>query len=241
MQKIIKDYAKRLKYRTRVYSRFAKYALLPKKQQQIVDQFHQLLYDSNVIGKGYNGAHFVGTKVQKCPFDLFVYQEIISEIKPDVIIETGTAFGGTSLFLASICDLINKGRILTIDIDEIKGKPKHKRITYLTGSSSNEKIVKEVKEKIGKRDKVLVILDSDHSAQHVFNELMIYSKFVTKGSYLIVEDTNVNGNPVYPDHGPGPAEGLKKFLKSNGEFKVDRNREKYYLTFNPGGYLKKVK
>ncbi len=237
----LKAYTNRIKYRTKVYGRMAKFMLLPKKQQQIVDQFHHLLYDANILGKGYNDAKFAGTKVQKNPFDLFIYQEIVTEIKPDLIIETGTAFGGATLFLASVCDLINKGKIVTIDVDDIKGKPKHKRITYLTGSSTDGRILKEVKKKIGKRNKVLVILDSDHTAKHVLKELSIYHKLVTKGSYLIVEDTNVNGNPVYPDHGPGPGDALKEFLKKNKSFMVDRTREKFYLTFNPGGYLKKIK
>jgi cephalosporin hydroxylase len=86
----------------------------------------------------------------------------------------------------------------------------------------------------------MVILDSDHSKQHVLQELHAYAPLVTKGSYLIVEDTNVNGHPVFPEHGPGPMEALDEFLGQNSDFVVDRDREKFYLTMNPQGYLHKV-
>ncbi|GAI83537.1 unnamed protein product, partial [marine sediment metagenome] len=100
--------------------------------------------------------------------------------------------------------------------------------------------VEKVKSLVGNEDKIMVILDSDHSKQNVLNELRIYSKFVTKGSYLIVEDTNINGHPVYPEFGPGPMEAVDDFLKENKDFVVDKNKEKLILTFNPNGYLKKI-
>jgi cephalosporin hydroxylase len=173
--------------------------------------------------------------------DLVIYQEIIFEIRPGVIIESGTADGGSALFLASICDLIGNGRVITVDIKEREGRPKHKRITYLTGSSTSKEIVEKIGKLVKAGEKVLVILDSDHHEEHVLNELRIYSRFVTKGSYLIVEDTVVNGHPVEPQYGPGPMEAVEKFLKGNKDFIVDGKREKLYLTFNPGGYLKKIR
>lgn len=87
----------------------------------------------------------------------------------------------------------------------------------------------------------MVILDSDHSQSHVAKELASYPEFVTRGSYLIVEDTAVNGHPVAREHGPGPMEALDDFLKTNNSFEIDRSREKFLLTFNPRGYLRKVK
>lgn len=241
MKNTLDNYARRLKYRTKVYSRFTQLSLLPQKKQRIIDQFHELFYDSNILGQSWNQTFFLGIPAQKCPFDLFVYQEIVYELKPDIIIETGTAYGGGALYLATVCDQIKKGKVITIDVDDIKGKPKHRRMTFLHGSSTDSKIVERVKKYIKKGDKVMVILDSDHSAEHVLNELNIYNKFVTKGSYLIVEDTNVNGHPVYPDHGPGPLEAVKKFMKENKKFVIDKSREKFYLSFNPNGYLKKIK
>jgi cephalosporin hydroxylase len=86
---------------------------------------------------------------------------------------------------------------------------------------------------------VLVILDSDHNMPHVLEEMKIYSKFVTKGSYMIVEDSNVNGHPIMPKWGLGPFEAIQKFLEESNSFEVDKNREKFYMSFNPNGYLKK--
>lgn len=86
----------------------------------------------------------------------------------------------------------------------------------------------------------MVVLDSDHSADHVTKELSIYSQFVSQGCYLVVEDTNINGHPVLPEFGPGPAEALEEFLAGNGQFTVDESREKFLLTFNPKGYLRRI-
>jgi cephalosporin hydroxylase len=94
-----------------------------------------------------------------------------------------------------------------------------------------------VRSLIGKDEKVMVVLDSDHHAEHVLNELRIYGEMVTVGSYLIAEDTNINGHPVRPDLGPGPWEAVQTFLKENNSFAVDTKREKLLPTFNPGGYL----
>lgn len=213
----------------------------PKLEKSIVDQFHKLYYDSPMFGKTWGNTFWFGTPIMKCPLDLWIYQEIIFEVKPDIIIECGTAQGGSALFLASMCDLMNNGKVITIDIEDKEGRPKHKRITYLLGSSTSKEIVEKIKSLVGNDDKIMVILDSDHSKQHVLNELKIHSKFITKGSYLIVEDTNINGHPVYPDFGPGPMEAVDEFLKKNKDFVADKTKEKLYLTFNPNGYLKKIK
>lgn len=222
----------------RVYSRVY---ISPKNEKLIVDQFHRLYYDSYMFNRSWDNTNWLGARVMKTPLDLWIYQEIIHEQKPDVIIECGTDTGGSALYLANICDLINKGKIITIDIEDRKGKPRHPRITYLTGSSTSDEIVAKVKGMVGREGKVLVILDSDHSKGHVLNELRIYSKIVTKGSYLIVEDSNLNGHPVSPDFGPGPMEAIQEFFKENRNFVIDKKREKFYLTFNPNGYLKRVK
>lgn len=149
--------------------------------------------------------------------------------------------GGSALFLASICDLINNGKVITIDIEDREGKPKHERIIYLNGSSVSQNIVEKVKSLISKRDKVMVVLDSDHCKEHVLNELRIYGEFVTKNSYIIVEDTNLNGYPVVSDFGPGPMEAVEQFLDECKDFIIDKEREKLLLTFNPRGYLKRIR
>ena len=208
----------------------------PKTEKGIIEQFHRLYYDYSICGESYKKTFWMGTLTMKCPLDLWIYQEIIFQTRPDMIVECGTAEGGSALYLASILDLVNKGRVITIDIKRVK-VPRHKRITYLVGSTVSDEIVEKVKSFIKKGDKVMVILDSDHHKDHVLKELRIYSDIVTKGNYLIVEDTNLNGNPVVPAFGPGPKEAVEEFLKSNKNFIIDKSREKFYLTFNPSGYL----
>jgi cephalosporin hydroxylase len=208
----------------------------PTLDKGIVDGFHKFYYDSYVWE---DATYWLGFMAQKCPLDLWIYQEIIYKLKPDVIIETGTAQGGSALFLASMCDLVSNGKVLTIDIKDEADRPRHSRIQYLIGSSTSEEIVERVSALIGDTDKVLVILDSDHSKEHVLNELRVYSKFITRGSYLIVEDTNLNGRPVVPGFGPGPKEAVDEFLKETNDFVVDKDKEKFFLTFCPNGYLKR--
>lgn len=201
----------------------------------ITDAFHRLYYDTAV----WKDTYWLGVHAQKCPLDLWIYQEILYEQQPDLIIETGTAHGGSALFLSSVCDLLGRGEIVTVDIHPIEGRPVHDRITYLTGSSTAEEVVSDVERVAEGRDRILVILDSDHARDHVLDELRIYSRFVPPGGYLIVEDTNVNGRPVFPEHGPGPMEAVEAFLDETDEFEIDSAREKFFLTFNPRGFLRK--
>lgn len=203
----------------------------------IARQFHRLFYYSKGTWKT---TFWQGTSIRKCPFDLWVYQEMIYELKPDRIIECGTYKGGSALYLASLCDLAGNGKIISIDIEEHENRPTHERITYLLGSSTSEEIVNKVRGFINGAERVMVILDSAHSMQHVLNELRIYEKFVTPGSYIIVEDTNLNGHPVRPRYDPGPMKAVKIFLRENKAFTIDKKREKYFVSFNPNGYLKRI-
>ena len=201
----------------------------------VTDQFHRLYYDTAV----WKDTYWLGVRTQKCPLDLWIYQELLVEQKPELIIETGTAHGGSALYLASVCDLLGRGEIVTVDIFPIEDRPAHNRITYLTGSSTAPEVVAEVERIAAGRERVLVILDSDHARDHVLDELRIYSRFVPPGGYLIVEDTNVNAHPVFPEHGPGPMEAVDAFLAETDDFEVDTAREKFFLTFNPRGFLRK--
>ena len=110
----------------------------------------------------------------------------------------------------------------------------------ITGSSTDPQVTSHIAQEVAHK-KVLVTLDSLHTRDHVLKEIEIYSKFVTPGSYLVVQDTNLNGNPVMPDFGPGPKEAVQQFLLTNHDFVADRAREKFMLTFYPGGWLKRVK
>jgi cephalosporin hydroxylase len=204
----------------------------------ISEQFHELYYESRV----WRNTFWLGVETLKCPLDLWIYQELLHEVRPRYIIETGTAGGGSALFLASICDLLGTGEIITVDIEERPARPAHARIEYLTGSSVAAETVRAIEERIaGGGGPVLAILDSDHSRQHVSRELRIYGALVTEGSYLIVEDTNVNGHPVLQNHGAGPMEAVELYLQETSQFIPDREREKFFLSFNPKGYLRKIK
>ncbi len=205
-------------------------------RSEVVSAFHKLYYESQA--ETWTNTAWLGVRVLKCPLDLWVYQEILHEVEPDVIVETGTYLGGSALFLASLCQLMNRGRVITVDIEERTTRPKNERITYLHGSSVEDSVLNAVRSLIRPSDQVLVILDSDHSRGHVLGELRGYAPLVTNGSYLIVEDTNINGHPVEPSRGPGPMEAVTEFLRGNRDFVVDRSREKFLLSFNPGGFLR---
>jgi cephalosporin hydroxylase len=179
---------------------------------------------------------WLGRHVYKCPTDLWIYQELLHVTEADLIIETGTFSGGSALFLASMCDLMDRGRIITIDIDPQDDLPVHPRIKYVTGSSVAPEVLEQVREEAAGAHRVMVILDSDHSRDHVAAELREYAPLVSEGCYLIVEDT---GAQQIPDHGPGPDEAIEAFLKENDAFEVDPVCEKFLLTFQPGGYLKR--
>jgi cephalosporin hydroxylase len=109
--------------------------------------------------------------LQKCPLDLWIYQEILTGLRPAVIVESGTAFGGSAHFLASLCELLGQGEVVSIDVEAYPDRPSHERLTYLEGSSTDPHIVAAVKEVVDARSPVLVILDSDHSKEHVLSEL----------------------------------------------------------------------
>jgi cephalosporin hydroxylase len=182
-------------------------------------------------------TQWLGRITCKCPLDLWIYQEILFRTRPDVIIETGTFHGGSALYLASLCDLIGTGRVVTIDIRQWGRRREHPRIRYLRGSSTDPEIVDQVKAEIADAERVMAILDSDHHKDHVLDELQAYGPLVTEDCYMVVEDTTT-GQMI--SGFPGPAEAIEEFLESEKSFVVDRGCEKFLMTFNPGGYLRRA-
>lgn len=213
----------------------------PKHKKDVVAAFHKMYYDFGFLGKTWCDSRWLGYPTLKCPLDLWIFQELLFKLKPDVVIECGTFRGGSALFLASVCEMMHRGRVISIDIQSRDGLPTHPRVTYVCGSSVSEEVLRQVRMGIAPGDKVLVILDSDHRKQHVLNELRAYSPLVSVGSYLIVEDTNVNGHPVESGHGPGPFEAAQEFLSEHSDFVIDRDIEAHLLSFNPQGYLRKIR
>ena len=214
---------------------------LTAEEKELIGRFHDLYYRRwQKHGGDTIDVSWFGHIVRKCPLDLWVYQELLVRSRPDLVIETGTLYGGSALFMASLMDIMDHGRVITIDRSSNSERPRHPRIGYWTGSSVEQAIVRQAQEAaVGRR--VMIILDSDHSADHVFQEIVCYSPLVQLGDYLIVEDTNVNGHPTYAEFGPGPMEAVERFLAWSNEFMVDERCERFLVTMNPKGYLKRVR
>jgi cephalosporin hydroxylase len=201
-----------------------------------VSRAHDVFYRSDA----WTHTWWLGAQTLKNPLDLWVYQEIVHETRPELIVETGTYRGGSALYLATICDLLGSGEVVSIDIEPAREDyPQHPRITYLAGRSSTDPgVVGEVRARAAGR-RVLVVLDSDHSQAHVEAELAAYAPLVPVGCYVIVEDSNIG--QIRKDLMPGPLQAVEAFLAGTDEFEVDREREKFLITFNPSGYLRRVK
>ncbi len=207
----------------------------------VIDAFHQAWYASrNTHGMTF----YEGIPILKCPLDLWVYQEILWDLQPTLIIETGTAYGGSALFFAHRMDRAGVGQVLSIDLEPADKLPQHPRITYVRGFSSTlDTVVEAVSNIAADHPRVMVVLDSDHSKRHVLAELEAYADLVTPNQFLVVEDTNINGRPVPTDWkgGPGPGPAVDAWLPAHPEFEVAVLAERYMLTHNPGGWLRRTR
>lgn len=221
--------------------------------QELKDAAHKFNVVSNRDLYPYNFS-WMGRPIIQFPQDMIAMQELIWEIKPDLIIETGIAHGGSLIYYASIMELIGKGEILGIDIDirehnkkEIEAHPMFKRISMIQGSSIDQNIIERVKEKAKDKKTIMVSLDSNHTHDHVLEELKLYSPFVTIGSYCIVYDTIIEDMPakMYDrpwDVGNNPKTAVWEFLKTNSDFEIDKSIDnKLLISVAPDGYLKRVK
>lgn len=183
-----------------------------------------------------------GCRVWQNPFDLWLMQEILFEQRPALVIETGTCFGGSALFYAQILDRLGKGSIVTVDVQRYpEGIPEHPRIEALLGGSTDPSVIGYVQERALSADgPVIVVLDSDHSAKHVFRELEIYAPLVSPGCSLVIQDTIIDQIDMYRDCRPGPLAAVEKFLRAHPEFEVDTARnEKLVISHCTGGWLKR--
>jgi len=210
--------------------------------------------ESNMPKYSYNFS-WMGRPIIQYPQDMIAMQEILWEVQPDLVIETGIAHGGSLIFYASILELIGKGEVLGVDIDirehnrrEIESHPMFKRISMIEGSSISGDIVAQAGKAAREKQTVLIVLDSNHTHEHVLKELELYSGFVTKGSYLVVFDTIIEDMPPnsFPDRPWGkdnnPKTAVREFLKNHDEFIVDKNVDhKLLISVAPDGYLRRVK
>lgn len=188
-----------------------------------------------------------GIPIRKNPLDLWIYQELIFDLKPDLIIEIGSAHGGSTLWLAHQLDLLgdDKAKVLSLDIDRTPYIASHPRITEITGDSASQEIVDQVKPFRDAASVVLVLHDGNHTAEGVTKDLQAYADMVTPGSYFVVEDglgdlKRTWGYSQYQGHG-GPLDATLDFLKTRKDFEVDYDRERYILTQNNLGFLRRVR
>lgn len=211
---------------------------------------------NSAVGYEYH-YHFswLGVPIIQFPSDIVVMQEIVWEVKPDLIIETGIARGGSIIFYASILELLGQnGHVVGIDIDirhhtrkAVERHPMYKRITMIEGSSIDEATVQQVYKLATGKKQIMVVLDSNHTHEHVLQELRSYSPLVTRGSYLVVFDTITEDIPeeINRDRPWGknnnPKMAVQEFLKTNKHFLNDKAFEdKLLVTVSPGGFLKRV-
>jgi cephalosporin hydroxylase len=209
-----------------------------------VDAFHRLWFDTPST---WGLTTYRGVPALKNPLDLQIYHEIIMAVRPRLIIETGGAFGGTALMFRDAMEMSGRApHVITIDraFQDPKRVVDWRRVEgvrRMEGSSLDSDILTRVGHAVEVcAGPVLVSLDSDHGRAHVLAELHAYAPFVTSGSYCVVEDTDLGGHPVevgVDDGGPGPA--VEAFLVEHPEFTPDLLCERYLLTSNPGGWLKR--
>ena len=228
--------------------------------QPIADAGRAFVRESTQPKYSYNFS-WLGRPIIQYPQDMVAMQELIWQIQPDLIIETGIAHGGSLIFSASMLELIAscggsvQGRVLGIDIDirdhnreAIEEHPMSKRISMIQGSSIAPEIIEQVKQHAEGKERVLVCLDSNHTHDHVLAELEAYANLTTVGSYCVVFDTIVEELPseMYPDRswGPGnsPQSAVHAFLKTNDDFVIDESIDnKLLISVAPKGYLRRVK
>jgi len=184
---------------------------------------------------------WLGRPVFKNPLDLWVMQELVVDTRPQLIVEAGTFQGGSAFYFATLLDLLGDGDVVSIDLRDVNSEyvyPEHPRISYLGGRSSTDPgVVAEVAARAAGR-RTMVVLDSDHSRDHVLAELAVYAPLVSPGCYLVVEDSNIG--EIRPELMPGPLQAIVEFLTQTDAFEVDHSREKHHITFNPSGYLRRV-
>lgn len=228
------------------------------KNQSLKRISRDFLYKTGPYKYTYNFT-WLGRPIVQLPQDMIAMQELIWSLKPDLIVETGIAHGGSLIFYASILELIGKGLVLGVDIDIRKHNRKaiesHKlsrRIRMIQGSSVDKAIADKVFKFAASRKKVLVVLDSNHTHEHVLEELELYSPLLKKGGYIVVFDTVVEDmttppyNYKYPGRpwgkGNNPKTAVRNFLRTHKEFEVDKSIEsKLLITVAPDGYLRRIR
>ncbi len=180
-------------------------------------------------------SHWMGVRALKNPLDAWIYQEILYEVRPQVVVELGSAYGGSTLFLCHILDLLGvEATVVSVDQQHSHFAAEHQRIEKVTGDTRSPEVIARVGELCdGKR--TLLIHDASHVADVVLEDLRNYGPLVTPGSYMIVED----GVRDFLAGLPGPVAAIDQLLAESREFEIDQKRERYLFTYNPRGFLRR--
>jgi cephalosporin hydroxylase len=204
-------------------------------------RLHRLLFFRDLVEKtkNFGTLKWLGQPIWQNILDLWTIQETIAEVRPTLLIECGTHQGGSALFYAHLFDLLGQGRIVSVDVAK-KHNVAHPRIRFLLGSSIAPDIVALMRQEVANAGgPVLVILDSDHSAQHVAQEMELYGPLVTRGSFMLVQDGVADVLDTLRAS-PGPLVAIQQFLPRHPEFEVDHERcERFLITHHPWGWLRK--
>lgn len=202
-------------------------------------QIPKVNFSIKAINEGHHKVTYRGVKAVRCPFDYVIYQMIISEINPDLIIEIGTRKGGTTLYMADLLDSINHGSIHTIDItneaEEIVKR--HSRITFFNEGWENYDL-----ENARSFEKILIIEDASHLYEDTLGVLKKFHDLICVGSYFIIEDGIINELGLAKKYNGGPLRAISEFIESNSNFAVDRRWCDFFgtnATFNVNGYLRR--
>lgn len=205
-----------------------------------LERYHRWYYDTEV----WQGVQFMGVPCYKSVSDMWNYQEILAELKPVLIVEFGTRFGGSALYFSVIGRAINPAlRVLSVDISHEDVHPQafaDSAIHLMTASSTDPSVATNIRHlRQVYPGKIFFILDSDHRKDHVLGEMELLRPLMQPGDYLVVEDGNINGNPVLPGWGEGPFEAIQEYIsRYPDDYRHDSEREaKFGFTFAPGGFL----
>ncbi|MEY4640317.1 MAG: hypothetical protein RLZZ227_311 [Pseudomonadota bacterium] len=217
---------------------------------------NQAWLESSIAHRYSYNFSWMGRPIIQYPQDIVAMQELVWEVQPDLIIETGIAHGGSLVLYASLLHLLGgKGRVIGIDIDirahnrrAIEEHPMFPRITLVEGSSISAETITQVRMLAVDSQRIMVVLDSNHTHDHVLKELELYSPLVSKGSYVVVFDTVVENLPAQlagnRPWAPGnnPKNAVHAFLRTTQDFVIDRRvHEKLKITVAPDGYLKRIR
>jgi cephalosporin hydroxylase/predicted O-methyltransferase YrrM len=191
--------------------------------------------------QAWRDATWLGVPVGRLPSDLYALQELLADVGPDVVLVLGDdeGLGGRALFAASVCDQLGRGRVIAVGRDSAGEVPAHARITRLVGAAETPEVAAQVKDLVAEGENAVVVIGLG-AVQRVVGAFEHYAPLVGVGSYVVVENTIVHGRPVASNFGLGPWEAVNGILERHREFVADPTYERYTVTFNKGGFLKRM-